>query len=81
MLVLNKIFFSKNMEETFECSGLWGIELAIEIRQWRRAWHFIIFLSLHLKDCHRNVLLLYKIITKATLSPNFSQASSLPNLL
>lgn len=27
------MFFGKNMEETFEGSGFWGLELDVEIRQ------------------------------------------------
>lgn len=64
------MFSAKNMEETFECGGFGGIELDIEIRQRRKVWHFIILLSLHLKNCHWYVLLSYKIISKNTFLLN-----------
>lgn len=69
------------MEETFECSGFWEIELDVESRQRMRIWHFIILLSLQLKNCYRYMLLLDKISTKDTFSLNFRQTSPLAILI
>lgn len=38
-----------------DCTGFQGLELDIEDGQRRRVRHFIVFLSLQLKDCHRCV--------------------------